>query len=437
MLVGWTEGVTRLRAVSASVPPAAACVVTGTCWGGASRIDSPGALQSCGAPASVGGRVLSVRALGGLDWTSLPGPQPGVPRHPTAPGTGVSASRMKDLGAEHLAGHEGVQLLGLLNLYLEQEERFQPREKGLSLIEATPENDNTLCPGLRNAKVEDLRSLANFFGSCTETFVLAVNILDRFLALMKVKPKHLSCIGVCSFLLAARIVEEDCNIPSIHDVIRISQCKCTASDIKRMEKIISEKLHYELEATTALNFLHLYHTIILCHTSERKEILSLDKLEAQLKACNCRLVFSKAKPSVLALCLLNLEVETLKSVELLEILLLVKKHSKINDTEFFYWRELVSKCLAEYSSPECCKPDLKKLVWIVSRRTAQNLHNSYYSVPELPTIPEGGCFDESESEDSCEDMSCGEESLSSSPPSDQECTFFFNFKVAQTLCFPS
>lgn len=69
---------------------------------------------------------------------------------------------------------------------------------------------------------------------------------------------------------------------------------------------------------------------------------------------------------------------------------------QINDAEFFYWRELVSKCLAEYSSPECCKPDLKKLVWIVSRRTAQNLHNSYYSVPELPTIPEGGCFGESE-----------------------------------------
>ncbi|OWK13803.1 hypothetical protein Celaphus_00017367, partial [Cervus elaphus hippelaphus] len=189
---------------------------------------------------------------------------------------------MKDLGAEYLAGREGVQLFGLLNLYLEQEQRFQPREKGLSLIEATPE----------------------------------------------VKPKHLSCIGVCCFLLAARIVEEECNIPSTHDVIRISQCKCTASDIKRMEKIISEKLHYEFEATTALNFLHLYHTIVLCHTSERKEILSLDKLEAQLKACCCRLTFSKAKPSILALCLLNLEVETLKSIELLEILLLVKKHSK-------------------------------------------------------------------------------------------------------------
>ncbi|KFO26088.1 Cyclin-G2 [Fukomys damarensis] len=116
---------------------------------------------------------------------------------------------------------------------------------------------------------------------------------------------------------------------------------------------------------------------------------------------------------------------------------LIEATPEINVTEFFYWKELVSKCLAEYSSPECCKPDLKKLVWIVSRCTAQNLHSSYYSVPELPTLPDGGCFDGSESEDSCEDMSCGEESLGSSPPSDQECSFFFDFKVAQTLCFPS
>lgn len=69
---------------------------------------------------------------------------------------------------------------------------------------------------------------------------------------------------------------------------------------------------------------------------------------------------------------------------------------QISDSDLLYWRELVSKCLADYSSPECCKPDHKKLVWIVSRRTAQNLQNSYYSVPELPTIPEGGCFNGSE-----------------------------------------
>ncbi|XP_074848127.1 cyclin-G2 [Carettochelys insculpta] len=334
---------------------------------------------------------------------------------------------MKDLRAEEQMNNEVFWLFKQLNLHLEQEWKFQPREKGLSLIERTTENENSLCPRLRNAKVEDLWSLTSFFGLATETFVLAVNILDRFLALMKVKPKHLSCIGVCCFLLAAQVVEEECNIPSIHDVIRISQCKCTVSDLKRMEKIISEKLHFEFKATTALTFLHLYHTIVRCHTSQRKEVLNLDKLEAQLKACNCRLVFSKAKPSILALCLLTLEVQTLKSIELFEIVLRVQKHSKISDNDLLYWRELVSKCLADYSSPECCKPDHKKLVWIVSRRTAQNLQNSYYSVPELPTIPEVGCFDESESEDSCEDMSCGEESLSSSPY-DVKGNFFFDLK---------
>eukprot|EP00079_Xenopus_tropicalis_P034990 XP_017948761.1 PREDICTED: cyclin-G2 isoform X5 [Xenopus tropicalis] len=288
--------------------------------------------------------------------------------------------KYEDLVAMDHTSNEAFKLLKQLNLHLELESKYQPREKGLILIESTAE----------------------------------------------VKPKHLSCIGVCCFQLAAKVVEEDCNIPSVHDVIRISQCKCTVSDMNRMEKIISEKLHFEFKATTALTFLHLYHTVVLCHSSKRKEVLNLDKLEAQLKACNCRLIFSKAKPSVLALCLLTLEVETLKSLELFEIALRVQKHSKVNDEDMLYWRELVSKCLADYSSPECCKPDHKKLVWTVSRRTAQNLHNSYYSVPELPTIPECGRINESESEDSCEEMSSGEDSLGSSPPSDLEASFFFD-----------
>ncbi|KAG2466921.1 cyclin-G2 [Polypterus senegalus] len=313
---------------------------------------------------------------------------------------------MKDLCGQEL-NNEVFRLLKQLNLHLEQEVNFLPKEAGLNLLEAAPENDKSMSAKQRDAQVEDLWSLTKFFGFNTETFVLAVNLLDRFLAKMKVQPKHLSCIGICCFNIAARVVEKECNIPSTHDIIRISQCKCTISDLTRMEKIISEKLMFQFKAITALTFLHLYHAVALSHTSERKEILNLEKLEAQLKACHCRLVFSKAKPSVLALSLLTLEIESLKSLDLFEIAQRVQQYSKIDDKELFYWRELVSKCLADYSSPECCKPNLKKLVWIVSRRTAQNLHSSYYSVPELPTIPEGA-WDESESEDSCEDMSCEE-----------------------------
>lgn len=61
---------------------------------------------------------------------------------------------MKDLEAEYSAPRdENVQLLGLLNLYLEREPRFQPREKGLSLIEATPE---VSCPSPPTPKEKSL-----------------------------------------------------------------------------------------------------------------------------------------------------------------------------------------------------------------------------------------------------------------------------------------
>lgn len=53
-----------------------------------------------------------------------------------------------------------------------------------------------------------------------------------------------------------------------------------------MEKIISEKLHYELEATTALNFLHLYHTIVLYHTSERSVGLKIKILYFSIAITN-------------------------------------------------------------------------------------------------------------------------------------------------------
>lgn len=67
---------------------------------------------------------------------------------------------------------------------------------------------------------------------------------------------------------------------------------------------------------------------------------------------------------------------------------------QITDSELLLWSERVAPCLSDYASPECSKPNHRKLQWIVSRRTAQNLH-SYRTVPELPTIPEG-CWDESE-----------------------------------------
>lgn len=72
---------------------------------------------------------------------------------------------------------------------------------------------------------------------------------------------------------------------------------------------------------------------------------------------------------------------------------------QIGDGELLLWSKHMALCLSEYASPECSKPNHRRLQWIVSRRTAQSLH-SYRNIPELPTIPEGG-WDESERWEPC------------------------------------
>ncbi|XP_038143106.1 cyclin-G2 [Cyprinodon tularosa] len=318
---------------------------------------------------------------------------------------------------------DAVRLMKELKVNCEQEADFLPKETGLNLIVSAQQSSSQISARCRDTKVEDLWSLTSFFGYSARTFVLAVSLLDRFLAMMRVQPKHLSCISLSCLHMAARVTEEECDLTPVDELIRIGQCRFTVSDLCRMEKIIGEKLSFKSKAVTALTFLQLYHQITLTHATCRMEALSLEKLEAQLKACLCRISFSKAKPSILALALLRQEMETIGSEDMLEIAFHIQRHLKVPDAELQRWSERVARRLSDYASPKCSKPNHRKLQWIVSRRTAQSLH-SHRSVPELSTIPEDG-WDQSESEDSSEDLlSSGDEALSSSLGSDAEGAFF-------------
>ncbi|XP_054630919.1 cyclin-G2-like [Dunckerocampus dactyliophorus] len=326
-------------------------------------------------------------------------------------------SRMKDHGGLDRS------LVRELKSCCALEDNFLPRKSGLKMMEST-ENVSGVSAKCRDARVEELWGLTSFFGYGTHTFVQAVNLLDRFLTVVKAQPKHVPCIAVCCLHLAASVTEEESNVAPSRELIRISQSKFTVSDLCRMEKVISVKLSWERgAAVTAFTFLHLYHSALACVYAEGVEIPSIGRLEAQLKACLCRLVFSKAKSSVLALALVAHAIDTLESFTASKIVQHLQRHTKIGDSELLCWQQLVAKCMNEYSSSQCHKPDNKKLVWIVSRRTALGLHTSHVSVPGLPTIPEGS-WDESESEDSCEDMNCGGDSPCGSLGSNGEGSFF-------------
>ncbi|XP_004696828.1 cyclin-G1 [Echinops telfairi] len=279
-------------------------------------------------------------------------------------------------------------LLPQLNALLELESRCQPKLCGLRLIESAHDNGLRMTARLRDFEVKDLLSLTQFFGFDTETFSLAVNLLDRFLSKLKVQPKHLGCVGLSCFYLAVKSVEEERNVPLASDLIRISQYRFTVSDLMRMEKIVLEKVCWKVKAATAFQFLQLYYSLIQENLPfERRNCLNFERLAAQLKACHCRIIFSKAKPSVLALSIIALEIQAQKCIRLTGVECL-QKHSKINGRDLTVWQELVSKCLTEYSSNKCSTPNVQKLKWIVSGRTARQLKHSYYRIAHLPTIPE-------------------------------------------------
>jgi len=285
-----------------------------------------------------------------------------------------------------------VQLKGLTD----QEARYQPKLSGLRVIESGTDNGLRMTVRLREFEVKDLLSLTRFFGFNTDTFSLAVSLLDRFLSVMKIQPKHLSCVGLCCFYIAVKSLEEEKNVPKANDLIRISQSRFRVSDMIRMEKIILEKLFWKIKAPTTLRFLRLFHS----HMQEQldtdsKTILRIERLEAKLKACHCSFVFSKVKPSLLALALLALEIQEEHDHQdvnkLAQALKSLQQLMSVRDGDLVCVRELVAKCLVEYSTTKCSRPSSQRLRWIISGRTARQLKHSYYKITPLPTIPESVC----------------------------------------------
>uniref|UniRef100_A0A3P9HF21 Cyclin I n=1 Tax=Oryzias latipes TaxID=8090 RepID=A0A3P9HF21_ORYLA len=150
-----------------------------------------------------------------------------------------------------------------------------------------------------------------------ETLVSAVSILDRFLAPIKARPKYLRCIAIDSFFLAAKTCEEDEWVPSLKELAATSGCGCSPSEILRMEKILLDKLGWDLHTATPLDFLHIFHAMVLSGRSGSLDStlgLSLSQhlalLTQRLYHCLADHTLLQLRGSMLALALITLELET-------------------------------------------------------------------------------------------------------------------------------
>ncbi|XP_023146801.2 cyclin-I [Amphiprion ocellaris] len=212
--------------------------------------------------------------------------------------------------------------------------------------------DTDISPAQRDEAVRWLTELHSRLKLYPETLVLAVSILDRFLAPIKARPKYLRCIAIACFFLAAKTCEEDECVPSLRELAASSSCGCSPSEILRMEKIILDKLNWDLHTATALDFLHIFHAMVLsCRSGFLDSMLVLNRsqhlalLTQRLYHCLSDHTLIQLRGSMLALALLTLELET-RCPDWLALTIDLLRKGQIDSSELIRSRELVSRSLS-------------------------------------------------------------------------------------------
>jgi len=169
---------------------------------------------------------------------------------------------------------------------------------------------------------EVLRSLVKLNQKClfqSETFVLAVHILDDFLGFVKVHGKYLNCAAYASYYIAAKLLEEDEFVPELTTFVELIGNKFTTNDITRMEKIILEKTDWNMNHVTICNFLDIFYSLICgkyfktLFGSDSLAYSIYRNLAAQAIQCITYVSLLNYKGSIKALALLSCTLEKITS----------------------------------------------------------------------------------------------------------------------------
>ncbi|KAJ3605178.1 hypothetical protein NHX12_027228 [Muraenolepis orangiensis] len=209
--------------------------------------------------------------------------------------------------------------------------------------------DTDISPAQRDEAVCWLTEIHSKLELYPETLALAVSILDRFLAPIKARPKYLRCIAIACFFLSAKTCEEDERVPCLSVLAGSSGCDCSVSEIRRMERVVLDKLHWNLHTATPLHFLQIFHALLVSGSSR---VLGggscsqhLNLLTRRLHHCLADHTLTQVRGSMLALSLISLELESCCSDWLMLTIDLLSK-AQMDSRELIRCREHLSRRLS-------------------------------------------------------------------------------------------
>ncbi|XP_072024575.1 cyclin-I-like [Amphiura filiformis] len=237
-------------------------------------------------------------------------------------------------------------------------------------IRLPTEENLEIHPYQRDEMIEWLLELNYKFHFSPETFVHSVSLLDRFLMTVKARPKYLRCIAFSCFFLAAKLKEEDEAVPATVDLVRDSECGCTVSEVLRMERIVLDKLKWDINCVTSLEFLQIFHAIVL---TQQQQLLAplghmtparhLNILTSRLCRCLTSHKMAVYPGSTLALSLFSLELEVL-SPDWLALTFMLQRILEIDNQELIHCREQITTILEGHPA--------SNTVYIISTPTTQS-----------------------------------------------------------------
>ncbi|XP_035457670.1 cyclin G [Spodoptera frugiperda] len=320
--------------------------------------------------------------------------------HPDAGHSAASTSRQRS--PEEEAQH----MYATLNEYLLLEHKSQPK----LCLPAESENGE-VTTGARDGAAHVLRCLKVWYDLPADVLISAINLFDRFLTKMKVRPCHVPCITVSCMNIALEQYAADTDTKrsiSVEELVSISQSACTAGDVLRMSRVIVDKLSLVAgcRVVTALDWLRLLRSMLMLQADHLGVGLPAgcqeDELVQMLEIVSCDAACVNTRTSELALVLLYYKLEQQlaewsaneenmipeeHAYYLFDFARQVQLHCQMNEASLVAARARVRHVVSRYERCEA-RRDRQRLVWRLSERTLKVLRPTDRLTSLLPTIEE-------------------------------------------------
>jgi len=108
----------------------------------------------------------------------------------------------------------------------------------------------------RTIMVDWMAEVVVKFGLLSETFLLSVSVVDRFLQLKAVARSRFQLVGIAAMLIASKF--EEIYTPKVDDFIYITANAYNREDLLKMEKMILMTLDFNLNVPSPIHFLRRF-----------------------------------------------------------------------------------------------------------------------------------------------------------------------------------